>query len=282
MRPTRWLIDRRWLARFALAVVLVYLAVVAIMFGLQNSLIFFPSVHPDGIWHPRGLAFEDAWFEASDGTRLHGWYVPREPARGVVLFAHGNAGNLSHRAEILRELVDTLGVSVMIFDYRGYGRSAGAPSEQGILSDARAARRWLAERAQIAEPEIILLGESLGGAVMVDLAASDGARALVLLDTFSSLADVGAYHYPWLPVRLFLRTRLDSVSKIGDYHGPLLQIHGDADSIVPLALARRVFDAANEPKRFVIVHGADHNDLPSSSFYRAFDELLSQLESKAP
>lgn len=246
----------------------------------ENSLIYFPSVYPEGDWQPHGLAFEDAWFEA-DGKKLHGWYVPHEQPRAVLLFAHGNAGNLSYRAESIDTLVKRLRVSVMIFDYRGYGRSTGSPNEAGILADARAARRWLAHRAGIRESRIVLMGESLGGAVVVDLAAADGARGLILENTFSSMADVAAFHYSWLPVRWLMRTRLDSLAKIGNYHGPLLEIHGDADSIVPLTLAQRLYEAANPPKQFVIIPHGDHNDPRRGLAYQAIDRFLDTLPAES-
>jgi fermentation-respiration switch protein FrsA (DUF1100 family) len=244
---------------------------------LENSLIFFPSVYPEGNWNPSWLRFEDAWFEAADGTKLHGWYVPHDEPRAVVLFAHGNAGNLSDRADVVAEVVERLHVSVLIFDYRGYGRSEGKPSEAGVLLDARAARDWLARRAGVDPKQIVLWGESIGGAVVADLAAHEDARGLVLESTFSSLPDVAAYHYRWLPVRLLMRSRLDSAAKIGAYHGPLLQIHGDFDRIIPIELGRRLFDAANEPKQFVVVPGGDHNDSRRAIFFRAFDQFVSEL-----
>ncbi len=247
----------------------------------ENSLIYFPSVYPEGDWQPYGLAFEDAWFEAADGVKLHGWYVPHEQPRAVLLFAHGNAGNLSHRAEGINTLVKRLHVSVMIFDYRGYGRSTGNPHEAGILADARAARRWLATRAGVAESQIVLMGESLGGGVMVDLAAADGARGLILENTFSSMPDVAAFHYPWLPARWLMRTRLDSFAKIGNYHGPLLEIHGDADRIVPLTLAQRLYEAANPPKQFVIIPQGDHNDPRRGLAYQALDQFLDTLPAES-
>jgi uncharacterized protein len=246
------------------------------MMLMENSLIYFPSVYPEGIWDPPGLEFEDAWFEAADGTKLHGWYVPRANPRAVVLVAHGNGGNLSHRYELLQQLA-ALNVSTMIFDYRGYGRSAGAPSEEGILADARAARRWLATRAGVQENDIVLMGESLGGGVMVELAAHDGARALVLENTFTSLPDVAAFHYPWLPVKTLMRTRMDSAAKIGKFHGPLLQVHGDADTIIPFVIGQQLHAAANQPKTFVTIAGGDHNDPRSSTFLEALDKFLSEL-----
>ncbi len=255
-----------------------YLGVLLAMSALENSLIYFPSVYPEGDWQPHGLEFEDAWFAAADGTQLHGWYVPHTQPRGVLLFAHGNAGNLSDRGWIVKQLVDRLRLSVMIFDYRGYGRSHGEPDEPGVIADARAARAWLAQRAGIAERQVILFGESLGGGVMVDLAASDGARALVLDNTFSSMPEVASFHYPWLPVKLLMRSRFDSAAKIGRYHGPLLQVHGSADTIVPLALAEKLFAAANEPKRLVVVPGGDHNDPPGQVFFSALDQFVAQLD----
>jgi fermentation-respiration switch protein FrsA (DUF1100 family) len=247
------------------------------MMFFEEALIFFPARYPEGDWQPEGLAFEDARFSSADGTRIHGWYLPHEQPRAVVLFCHGNAGNVSHRAEMLRVLHDGVAVSVLAFDYRGYGRSAGKPNEAGVLADARAARAWLARRAAVDPSEIALMGRSLGGAVAVDLAAHEGARALVVESSFTSLADVAAYHYPWLPVRWALRTRLDSLGKIAAYHGPLLQSHGTADTIVPYRLGRRLFEAANQPKRFVTLPDLDHNDPQPAEYYRALIRFLDDL-----
>lgn len=263
--------------RIVRVVLLAYIIVAVVAMVFEESLIYFPSVYPQGDWNPEGLRFEDAWFQAADGTRLHGWYVPKKNARAAVLFCHGNGGNLTHRAIILRLLHERVGVSVLIFDYRGYGRSEGKPSEQGVLSDALAARAWLAAREKIPETGVVLMGESLGGAVAVDLAARDGARALILESTFSSLPDVAAYHYPILPVRWAMRSQFDSVGKIGEYHGPLFQAHGDADTIVPLQFGERLFDAANEPKQFLRVPGHDHNDLMPASYFDAVADFLEKV-----
>lgn len=262
-------------ARLAAASYLILLLAAMIF---EESLIFFPSKYPEGNWQPRGLEFEDAWFTAADGVKLHGWYVPCQSPRAIVLFAHGNAGNLSDRADMLRYLSGPLRTSVMIFDYRGYGRSEGQPNEEGVLADARAARAWLAQRAGVREQDIVLLGESLGGGAMVDLAAKDGARGLVLENSFTSLVDVAAHHYPFLPVRMVMRNRLDSLAKIGQYHGPLLIRHGDADTIIPFEQAERMFAAANEPKRLLVVPGGDHNDAPTREYLAALDQFLAGLK----
>jgi uncharacterized protein len=257
---------------------LVYAGLVLLMMFFEHSLLFHPARYPDGDWQPPGLTYEDAWFTAADGTKLHGWFVPHDQPRAVILFSHGNAGNLTHRLDVIRALHDHLRTSVLIFDYRGYGRSEGSPDERGILADARAARAWLASRAGILQGEVVEMGESLGGAVAVDLAAADGARALVLENTFSSAPDVAAAHFPWLPARLLMRTRLDSAAKIANYHGPLLQVHGDNDQIVPFESGRRLFEAANEPKRFVVIPGGDHNDPRTPKFYQVLDEFLDTVK----
>lgn len=255
----------------------VYFVLLLVLMFLENTLIFIPLNYPDDDWNPKGIAIEDAHFTAADGTKLHGWYVPHENPTAVILFCHGNAGNVTHRIDAIRALHNHVGASVLVFDYRGYGRSEGKPDEPGVLADARAARAWLAERAGVAPERIVLMGESLGGAVAVDLAA-DGARALIVESSFSSMPDVAAYHYPWAPVRLLMQTKFNSAKTIRSYHGPFYQSHGDHDSVVPLKFAKRLFDAANEPKQFLLVEGADHNDPRPLGYY---DKLRAFLE-KSP
>jgi hypothetical protein len=254
-----------------------YLLIVLVMMFLEEQLIFFPSRYPQGEWRIDGLGIEDAHFSSADGTRLHGWFHPHESPRAVVLFAPGNAGNVTNWTDVAQLLRKDMRVSVLIFDYRGYGRSEGKPNEAGILADARAARAWLAKRTGVAEKDIVLMGRSLGGSVMVDLASKDGARGLVLESTFTSIPDVAAVHYPWIPVRMLMRTRLDSLNKIGNYHGPLLMSHGDRDDLVPHSMGRRLFEAANEPKTFVSLAGGGHNDPQPPEFYRALDRFLDEL-----
>jgi len=268
---------RRWLKIVLGTVAVAYLTMVVLLMIFEESMIFFPSPYPKGNWKALAIPFEDAEFQAADGTRLHGWYVPHEHPTATVLFLHGNAGNITHRAAILERLHEVAGASVLILDYRGYGRSEGKPSGKGIVSDARAARAWLAKKEKIPEREIVMMGESLGGGVAVDLAADDGARALVLISTFNSLTDVAAYHYPMFPVRWLMRTRLDSEEKIANYRGPLLQFHGRTDTIIPFQYGKKLFDAANEPKELVVSERHDHNDTVPADFYEKMRELFSEL-----
>jgi hypothetical protein len=265
---------RSW--RLARLPVFSYVGVVVLMALLENRLIFGPQRHPNGFWKPLGLDYEDVSFRAADGVDLHGWYMPHPNPRAYVLFAHGNGGNVTYWADEYAEL-NKLGAAVFAFDYRGYGRSQGVPDEAGVLADARAARAWLAQRAGIDEADVVVMGLSLGGGVAVDLAAADGARGLILQNTFSSLPDAAAVHYPWLPVRWLMRSRFDSLGKIAQYHGPLLQTHGDRDEIVPLELGQRLFAAANEPKTFVLCAGGGHNDPLTPAFIQALDKFLEEL-----
>jgi uncharacterized protein len=245
---------------------------------VERSLIYHPVRHPDGSdWSPAGLDYEEAWFEATDGTRLHGWFASHPHPQAVALYLHGNAGNISYLADTLRLLSERHRLALMAFDYRGFGRSEGTPSEAGLYQDARAARAWLAKRTGVAEGDIVLIGYSLGGAVAVELAARDGARALVLNNTFSSAPDVGKTVLPWMAPHWNMTHRFDSISKIKNYQGPLLQCHGDQDRVIPIELGRKLFDAAPGPKRWVTTPGADHADPQNEEYHLALDELLASL-----
>jgi fermentation-respiration switch protein FrsA (DUF1100 family) len=248
----------------------------------EQRQVFRAARYPHGNWTPAGFKFEDAWFEAEDGTRLNGWYCPHENPAAVVLLAHGNAGNMTAYADALGVLHDRHRLSVMVFDYRGYGKSEGEPDEQGILDDARAARHWLARRANVEEADIVLMGHSLGGGVVVDLAATDGARGLVLVNTFTSLPEVASHHFPLVPARMLMQNRLDSIAKIESYHGPLLLAHCERDRTIPFTQGQRLFARANEPKRFVVTAGTGHDDLLPEDFQKSLDEFLGSLPSPRP
>jgi fermentation-respiration switch protein FrsA (DUF1100 family) len=208
----------------------------------------------------------EAQFQADDGVALAGWFAPAwDPRRGLaVLVAHGNGGNVADRAHLLRDL-PRLGLDVLVFDYRGYGKSADVgPTEDGLYRDGRAALAWLRERTGLPASRVVLFGESLGSGVAVELAHEllpDAPAALVLQSPFTSLADAAASHYPLLPVRLLLRDRYENLAKLPALRAPLLVLHGTRDSIVPLAEGRALYAAATGRKRLVEVPGRDHNDL---------------------
>ena len=244
--------------------------------ALEHRLAFIPVRYPLGDWQPEEIQPEDAWFAADDGTKLHGWYVEHPRPRAVILFCHGNAGNVTFLASMLDGLRRGHQVSVLAFDYRGYGRSAGRPSEPGLLQDARAARRWLSRRAGVAEDEIVLMGQSLGGAVAIDL-ATDGARGLILASTFSSFPDVAQSHVI-VPVKALTTLEFNSLEKIRAYAGPVLISHGDADEVVPFEQGEALFEAAPGRKRFVRLPRSRHNDDLPREYWDALDRFLGELD----
>jgi fermentation-respiration switch protein FrsA (DUF1100 family) len=235
--------------------------------------LFFPTKYPEGDWSPRDLQFEDVWFTAADGTRLHGWYCPCEHARATILMAHGNAGHVALRASWLRYLQSEMRVATFMFDYRGYGRSEGVPTVEGVLQDAWAARAKLCELANVTDADMLLMGESLGGAVAVQLAAESPPRGLVLQSTFSSLKEAAAVHYPRL-AWLVPAGKLDSAKQIVRYRGPLLQSHGTGDQTIPFSVGAKLFQVANDPKTLVKIPGAGHNDWLTEEYLRQLDAFI--------
>lgn len=263
-------------ARILLALILILALVSGVVMLWEEAFIFFPAPYPEGDWTlPPGA--EDAYFTAADGTRLHGWFLEHPAPRAVVLYCHGNAGNVTHRADVLLAFGHVVEASILVFDYRGYGKSEGRPDEPGVLADTRAARAWLARRTGVAEEEIVLAGQSLGGAVAAVIAGQDGARALILENTFTSISEMAAYHYPFLPVRAFLRTKLDALGHIRRYGGPVFVVHAEQDTIVPFEHGRRLYEAAPGPKEFMAVPRADHNDPLPMEYYRRLREFLAKL-----
>lgn len=249
------------------------------MFRLIEQWLLFPGkpIAPED-WHPEGLEFEDVYFAADDGTQLHGWYVPHPQPRAVMLYSHGNGECVPHLAERLQILHDLVGVAVLGWDYRGYGRSQGKPCEKNIIADARAAQLWLAKRAGVAPEEIVLMGRSLGGAVAVAVAAEHPVRALVLDRTFADLTETAAHRFPWLPVERFMKNRFPSLERIRNYRGPLLQLHGSEDTLVPLKEGRRLFDATpSENKHFIEIVGGGHFGPLLEDSYQDLRQFLSEL-----
>ncbi len=250
------------------AVPLIALLAFAPMARIADRLVYFPTrEHDGGTPAVLGLAYEDVTVSASDGVRLHAWYVPAPTPLRTVLLLHGNAGNISHRLDKLAVLND-LGASVLLLDYRGYGHSQGSPDEAGTYRDADAAYGWL--RARGIEPQqLMVYGESLGGPIATDLAARQPVGGLILESSPSSILAVAQHFYPLLPVSMFLSVRYDALAKIAEVHAPLLVLHSPTDEIVPFAIAEQVYGAANSPKRLVALRGG-HNDnfLVAADVYR--------------
>jgi len=221
-----------------------------------------------------GRAWEDFYFNSTDGVRLNGWFFPAAAdsprSQKVLLVCHGNGGNVSHRVELCRVLLRT-GMNVMVFDYRGYGRSHGRPDEEGTYRDTQGAYRWLQERG-FAAPNIITYGESLGGGVASELALREPLGGLVLQCTFTSIPDLGREFYPWLPVRWLSTIKYDTLSKLPRVKVPVLVMHSRNDSLIRFHHAERNFAAANEPKMFWETDGG-HNYAEISDWDHCFQGL---------
>ncbi len=255
-----------------------YLIVLLLMMFFENLLIYPAPKYPAGDWQTAEFGCEEVFFSSADGTQLHGWYFSHPSARGHLLFCHGNGEHLGYLGHEMAQLRDDHRVNVFAFDYRGYGRSAGSPQESGVVADGQAAQEWLARRASVRPADILLMGRSLGGGVAVDLATRHGAKALILLNSFSSMPDVAARHYPWLPVHWVMRNRYNSLDKIPRYAGPLLQTHGTADQIVAFDLGEKLFAAATtRDKKFIRVPGGDHNDAPGHEFVVELAKFIDRI-----
>jgi len=249
-----------WTAIRTIIVVVVslYIIFVIILWFFQSHLVYFPqseiTVTPDQV----GIPYEGISFKASDGIKLSGWFIPAENSRGVILFCHGNAGNISHRLESIR-IFHRLSLDVFIFDYRGYGQSEGKPTEQGTYLDAEAAWRYLVENRQADPSEIIIFGRSLGGAVASWLAKEQMPGALIVESAFMSIPDIGAEAYLFLPVRLLSRFNYSTIDYIRGVKCPALIVHSRDDELISFNHGQRLFEAAKEPKDFLEISGS-HND----------------------
>jgi len=235
-----------------------FLGFAAILTVFQSRLVYFPeraiAATPDAI----GLSYESVSFETSDGVKLSGWLVPAQESRSVVLFCHGNAGNISHRLESI-DVFYRLGLSVLIFDYRGYGKSEGRVSERGTYLDAEAAWQYLVDERQVEPSEIFIFGRSLGGAVGSWLAKGHTPKALIVESTFTSIPDIAAHLYPFLPVRRLARFRYSALDYVRQVDCPVLIVHSRDDEMIPFSHGQRLFEAANEPKQFLEIRGT-HNE----------------------
>lgn len=257
---------------------LLWLALTALLYLQQDRMIFQPTAGllatPDSV----GLDYEDVTLETADGVSLHGWYVPADNSRGVVLFLHGNAGNISHRLATI-EIFIRLRLSVFIIDYRGYGRSQGSPHEQGTYRDAEAAWNHLTQIRGMDAGRIVLFGRSLGGAVAAWLATHEQPGAVILESTFTSLEAIARSHYPYVPAGLLLRSHYPTIDYISRIDSPMLFIHSQDDRLIPISHSETLHAAAPASHGLHRLRGG-HNDgfLRSSDDYRrALERFLDEI-----
>ena len=251
-------------------------------------MVFFPTSNVEFTPDDVGLAYEDVFFPTEAGSRLHGWYVPGFTESTWLLF-HGNGGNIGHRVTELALLHQRLGINLLIFDYQGYGKSEGTPSERATYQDARAALSYVIERAQQQSPElanlgadkIVYFGHSLGSAIAVELAAAHPPLGLVLASAFASVSDMSRLVFPLLPTGWLVRNKYNSLAHISKVRCPLLVLHGERDDMVPISQAKKLFDAANPPKRFQVLPETGHNDIfetGGEAYWSAMEDFLASLE----
>ena len=241
---------------------------------LENSLLFHPSPAKNWWPPPSQLAIQDVWLQSAEGVRIHAWWVPCPSAAGTILFCHGNAGNLSHRGQQVAQLMQATGRSVLIFDYPGYGRSEGKPSETGCYAAADTAYDWLVRTALVPPERVVFFGESLGGGVATDLAVRRPNQALVLVKTFTSVPDMARKHLlTWASAPL-VHNKFDNLAKLPRYRGPVFIAHGDRDRVIPFSEGKKLEAAAREPKRFLALPGSDHNDPLPPMFFTALADFL--------
>ncbi len=270
-----WIIIRNVIILIAL----VYILIILLLFFFQSRLVFFPQREITLTPEVAGLPYEDVYFVAEDGIKLNGWFIPSDPGRGVILFCHGNAGNISHRLETIK-IFNDLDLNVFIFDYRGYGKSAGRPGENGTYLDADAAWIYLTEIRNIDPRNIIVFGRSLGGAVAVNLASERPVRGLIVESSFTSIKDLGSETYPFLPVRLLSRIEYNALEKIKKVQCPKLIIHSRDDEMISFKHGERLYEAAGEPKEFLDISGT-HNEgflLDSERYKSRIDSFLNRIQ----
>jgi fermentation-respiration switch protein FrsA (DUF1100 family) len=258
-----------------------YAVLAVALFFYQPNLLYFPDMPTRQIQATpgdAGLDFDAVTLTTSDNEQLDAWFIPADPARGTLLFFHGNAGNNSHRLDSIR-LFHELGLSVLIFDYRGYGQSTGKPTEKGTYRDAVAAWQHLVEQRGIPPERIILFGRSLGASIAAELATRQAAAGVILESAFTSVPDVAAELYPWLPVRWLSRYQYNTRKQLADIHSPVLIVHSRDDEIISYANGEQLFAAANEPKQFLELRGG-HNDgfmVSADSYVRGIDVFINEV-----
>lgn len=277
---------KQFMKRWLIILGVVYLGIVAMLAFFESSLIYPAPRKQAGDAAIHGA--EDVRFQSADGTRLHGWYFENKStnhdknkpdAKRTLVFFHGNAESVATSGTWLCGLARQLDVNAFIFDYRGYGGSEGKPYQKGIVADGTAAVEWVTKRTGCHESDLIFLGRSIGGGIAVQVAAKHEPAAMILVSTFPSLVEIAADKFKWIPVRLVLRNRYESLPIISELNMPLLQIHGDQDRMIPIDLAKKLFDQSGSVKKsWEVAPNQGHNDLNLESFHKTIKEMIAGLD----
>jgi uncharacterized protein len=266
------------LGRLALLAVYTLGGLLVVLLLLENWFLFHPTTYATHwIPPPAGLDPQDVELTSADGARLHAWWCAPEdwaPAQGAMLHCDGNGGNLSYWGHDALDWKCQRHTAVLLFDYPGYGKSGGKPSEKGCYAAADAAYDWLVNEKKIPAERLLIYGQSLGGAIAIDVASRRPHRALIVVSSLTSFPDMAQKTFPWLPGRYLVRTRLDSINKITRCTGPVFIAHGTADELIPFSQGERLFVAATtSKKRFDQMEGYGHNDIDSGMYAPLMDFL---------
>jgi hypothetical protein len=256
----------------ALFLIFVFILLFFFIRYVEKKSLYFPLRTIEATPEDIGLDYEDVSLITKDGLRISAWYIPSESQRAVILFSHGNGGNISHRLDKIKMLHE-INVDILIFDYRGYGTSQGSPSEEGLYLDVEAAYNYLIKQKNIPAQKIVGYGESLGGAVIIDLASKYEMGGIIVEGTFTSIRDMAKRYFPFIPAFVY-KTTFNSFEKIRGINFPKLHLHSMSDEVVPFELGKKLFDNAPEPKEFVKLQGG-HND----SFIISRERYISSIDS---
>lgn len=237
---------------------LVLVSIRLYFFYLEQKSLFYPYKFIHELPKRLGIAYEEVNFKTTDNEIINGWFIPAKDAKITILYCHGNAGNISHRLHRI-EFFHNMGVNFFLFDYRGYGKSSGRPSEQGLYKDAQAAYDYLASRSDVDKNKIVVCGKSLGGAVAIDLSLKRKPKALILESSFVSTVLQAKQMYPFLPIDILITQKFDTLSRIKKLTVPKIILHGNKDRVIPFNQGEILFKQASEPKVFVSFNGG-HND----------------------
>lgn len=270
----------RYISLCVAVIASVYLCLLVAIHFFQERLVYLPDKDLLSTPHEIGLKFEAISFHSLDGIQLYGWFIPSGEERAVILFCHGNSGNISHRLGIMK-LYNRLHLSTFIFDYRGFGYSKGTPSEEGTYKDAEAAWNFLVNERKVAANRIIIVGESLGGAVAARLASRKRPAALILESAFTSLPEVASQIYPFLPMGLLLRFKYAASDYLGNVKCPVLVVHSCDDRKVPYSQGCLLYDRAQGAKEFLEIRG-DHETGPvtsADSYMKGIDAFITRYSS---
>jgi fermentation-respiration switch protein FrsA (DUF1100 family) len=259
------------------------ISIAVLLVSCERWIIYHPYKYPKGNWSssPSLDSKEDVSFIADDGVRLHGWFFPSSKSNTILLWFHGNAGNITHRLDNIK-MLKRLNLNIFIFDYRGYGKSEGDPNEKGIYLDSQAAYDWLIKVKKIMPRNIILFGRSLGGVCAIEVASKNLAAGIILESVFPSAKKMARKMFPILPLSWAIKSRFDAIGKVPNLKLPKLFLHGTEDEVVPYKLGRELFSAATEPKIFYAIKGAGHNDtflLGGTDYFNTIAQFIKSTNS---